>query len=414
MIGERQEGGGGVESVVTVSVGWLIDGSGGKIRENILLRIRGGRIQRIDRADIDHTERTPRIDLSDCTVLPGLIDAHLHLFMSGTPDRKIREMQLDAPYREIRPVIQSHIRQLLSAGVAAVRDGGDRNAHALRYKKELQRPGAPLQIKAAGQAWHGRNRYGRLIGRAPGETISLDRAVAQDLDPIDHVKIVNSGLNSLLCFGRQTPPQFPADEMRCAVEAAGLKRLPVMVHANGIRAVAESIEAGCRSIEHGFFMGKENLKKMAERNIFWVPTAFTMKAYARYFEGTDTDVPRRNLEHQMEQMAAGRALGVSMAVGTDSGSIGVHHGISMAEEIEIFLKAGFSITEAVRCATANGADLLGLEDMGRIRPGAKASFLAVKGPPSGLPESLRRIHGLWIDGCPHNPDPQITQIPQIP
>ncbi|RJQ62181.1 MAG: hypothetical protein C4530_05230, partial [Desulfobacteraceae bacterium] len=74
----------------------------------------------------------------------------------------------------------------------------------------------------------------------------------------------------------------------------------------------------------------------------------------------------------------------------------------------------FSIAEAVRCATANGADLLGLKDMGRIKPGAKATFLAVKGPPSGLPESLRRTHMLWIDGCPYDPDPQITQIPPIP
>lgn len=395
------------DGAVTVSAGWLIDGSGGAIREKVLLQIAGGRIERIDgigrigSAGADQAGGALKVDLSGCTVMPGLIDAHLHLFMSGSPDRKIREKQLDASYDEIHPVIEGHIRKLLSAGVGAVRDGGDRHSHALRYKKERLKSGAPLRVKTAGRAWHGLNRYGRLIGRSPAEGISLDQEVARESDPIDHVKIVNSGLNSLICFGRQTPPQFSADEMRCAVKAAGSRELPVMVHANGVRPVAESIEAGCRSIEHGFFMGKENLEKLAERSVFWIPTAFTMKAYAQYFEENGTDTPRRNLDHQLEQMAAGRALGVLMAVGTDSGSIGVHHGSSMCEEIKMFIEAGFSIEETIRCATANGADLLGLKDMGRIRPGAKATFLAVRGGPSRLPETLQRIHMLWIDGLPY-------------
>ena len=353
----------------------------------------------------DESTDAEKIDLSDCTVLPGLIDSHVHLFMSGTADRKIRDEQLDADFHKIEPVIANHIKQLLKYGVVAVRDGGDKNGHTLRFKQQcLDSLGAPMQIKAAGRAWHSPNRYGRLIGRIPKHG-GLSDDISKETAPIDHVKIVNSGLNSLLCFGRQTAPQFSLEEMQNAVKAAGNRGLGVMVHANGQIPVQIAVDSGCRSIEHGFFMGEENLKKMADNRIFWIPTAFTMKAYAQHFAPThpDMDVPRRNLDHQIEQMALARKLEVPMAVGTDSGSLGVHHGGSMIEEFRLFLAAGFPIQETVQCATSNSAKLLGLKDAGWIGPGAVATFVAVKGDPAGLPESLKEIEMLWIRGRPYTP-----------
>ena len=221
---------------------------------------------------------------------------------------------------------------------------------------------------------------------------------------IDHIKIVNSGLNSLNEFGRETPPQFEPKELQQAVRAAQSKQLRVMVHANGKLPVRFALEAGCHSIEHGFFMGRENLKKMAEKNITWVPTAVTMKAYDKILKtkGQDAGVVRKNLEHQLEQLCQARQLHVSVALGTDSGSPGVHHGQAVGEEMQLLMEAGYSIQEAVRCATSNGAELLGLKNSGRISAGRTANFIAARGDPSKLPGSLDNLHAVLINGIPQS------------
>lgn len=390
-----------------IHAGWLIDGTGGAIRKDVVLHFAGGNFVSVHPATepASGARDTEIMDFSDCTVLPGLIDSHVHLFMSGTVDRKIRDEQLEAGYHKIEPVIARHVNQLLQCGVVAVRDGGDKNGHTLRFKQQcLDRLAVPMRIKAAGRAWHRSNRYGRLIGRIP-EHGGLSDDISKETAPIDHVKVVNSGLNSLLCFGRQTAPQFSLEEMQNAVDAANVRGWGMMVHANGQIPVQIAVDSGCRSIEHGFFMGEDNLKRMADNRTFWVPTAFTMKAYADYFKSDDTctDVPQRNLDDQLEQIARAEKLGVPLAVGTDAGSLGVHHGSGIVEEIKLLVTAGCSIPAAIRSATAAGADLLGIHNLGRITPGAEATFLAVKQNPAHLPESLNNIEMLWIKGRPYPP-----------
>jgi imidazolonepropionase-like amidohydrolase len=227
-----------------------------------------------------------------------------------------------------------------------------------------------------------------------------------DSEVKDHVKIVNSGLNSLIRFGRQTPPQFDSEELKDAVQASNRNGWPVMVHANGEMPVGIAINAGCQSIEHGFFMGKENLKKLAEKQIFWTPTTFTMQAFSDHFNSKDssTDVPKKNIDHQLEQMAMAREFGIPIAVGTDAGSLGVHHGSSMVEELKLLMEAGFSVEEAICCATGNGAKLLSLKNLGRLGPGNAATFILVPGPPSDLPESLHSIQIFFINSKSYSAD----------
>jgi imidazolonepropionase-like amidohydrolase len=390
-----------MEDSIHIRAGWLIDGSGQKALSDQLISIKNGRIQSIGKWNETHLPEEGLIDYSECTILPGLIDSHVHLFMSGTEDRKIREDQLDAPYEKIKPVIIEHIKGLLRYGVVAVRDGGDRHAHTLRFKNEsLNKDRFPLCIHTAGRAWHKPSRYGRLIGRTPAANETLKDAIKADTEEKDHLKIVNSGLNSLIRFGRQTSPQFDLEELKDAIQASSHKGWPVMVHANGEMPVSIAISAGCQSIEHGFFMGKENLKKLAEKQIFWIPTAYTMQAFSDHFNSGDSsiDVPKKNIEHQLEQMAMARKFGVPIALGTDAGSLGVHHGSSMIEELKLLMEAGFSVEEAICCATGNGAELLSLKDLGRLGPGKAAIFILVPGLPSNLPESLRSIQQIYING----------------
>jgi imidazolonepropionase-like amidohydrolase len=388
--------------------GWLIDGSGAPIQKSVRILEIKGRIAEIQK-DTDPNKTISRsdcrsaedLDLSDCTVLPGLIDSHAHLAFSGTVDPIGRLGQLKAPYSEAKGVICRHIRQHLSVGILAIRDGGDAFGHALRYKNsELRKQISPVQVMVAGRAWHKVNRYGKIIGRAIRPPKTLRGAIANEKSKNDHVKVVNSGVNSLSEFGKETLPQFGRDELKAAVWAAERRNLNVMVHANGRTPVRIALEAGCRSIEHGFFMGTDNLKAMADRKIYWVPTAATMKAYCSYLShvGNDAAVARKNLDHQLAQLSAARELEVPVAIGTDAGSPGVDHGKAFIEEMALFLKAGYSIEQTVRCGTYNGATLLNITEMGLLAPGMPATFIAVSGSPAGLPGSLKRLKGVYLNG----------------
>lgn len=382
----------------------MIDGSGGPVREKVIIRVVDGRIGGIEPYRGDDRPVGPALaDFSYCTVLPPLVDSHVHLFMSGTTDMAVRERQLVASYDELRPVIRQHLHYLFSHGVLAARDGGDSGGAALRYKSDEDTPDE-MVLKVAGRAWRREGRYGSLIGRGPKKNESLVEAYRQDTEGGDHVKLVNSGLNSLKLFGKETLPQFTQQEISDLVQAAADDGRKVMVHANGPEPVRLAVEGGCHSIEHGFFMGDENLQRMADRGTFWVPTLFTMKAYGanlNYIKAdADKKVIEKNLYHQLEQLAKARELGVKVALGTDAGSLGVLHGESLVEEMKLFKKAGYSLSETVQCATSRGAELLGLEDFGRLAKGSRATFLISRGSPAQLPRKLSYLEGIYVDGHP--------------
>ena len=384
---------------LTVSAGWLIDGTGSPLARDIQLDISDGRIVSISDRDDGQVKCRETMDLSHCTIIPGLIDCHVHLSMSGNEDRSFRDSQLNNSYDDIRRVIAGHLMEHYGYGVVALRDGGDHKRHALRYRDEYLMKGREgVVIKAAGRAWHAQGRYGSLIGRSPLYGLDLAQSISLIKDIPDHIKIINSGLNSLSEFGKETPAQFDPGQLGRAVKEGKKLGLKTMVHANGQQAVKIAIDAGCHSIEHGFFMGDENLGVMAEKGCIWVPTAITMEAYSLIFRpGTpEYDIAKRNLDSQLKQISMAIQYGVNIAVGTDSGSPGVHHGKAVHEEIRLFMSAGYTIEGAVRCASFEGAKLLGLEETaGLLTPGMPAVFIAVRGGPESLPDSLGNIEAVF-------------------
>ena len=402
-----------------IRVGSLIDGYGGPVRKNQVIVVESGCITDIyddpaaDKLVVEHTT-----DLSHCVVLPILIDSHVHLCMSGSIDQEFREKQLEATYEELIPTIEEHLRHHFSHGVLAVRDGGDRAACVLRYLEEHHDPSTlPVAVTSPGRAYHRRGRYGSLIGVCPEDDESLLQAFLRLSQSTKLIKVVNSGLNSMTSFAQQTEPQFSGQQLKELVSEARSRGCTVMVHANGEAPVRAAIEAGCHCIEHGYFMGRENLELMADKGVFWVPTIYTMKAFAlnaaHYRAAIDVKVAERNLAHQLEQLALARELGVQVALGTDSGSIGVLHGESMAEEMKLFMRAGYSLTETIGCATRHGARLLGTKDFGTIEPGRPASFLATRGTPSQLPRKLTYLETIFLNGRPsqaYRRDPDYTTL----
>lgn len=389
-----------------IRAGWLIDGSGGAIRKDMLLTVTSGKIAGIEPFNpADAPDARLLTDLSFASILPPLIDCHLHLAMSGSMSPSVREHQLVAGCDELLPVIARHLNLLFSHGVLAVRDGGDRDGCVRGYLQNRLSRTVPVQVQTPGPAWHRAGRYGKLIGRSPAESESLAEAYNRENPVCDYVKLVNSGLNSLQEFGRETSPQFSAAEIRLLVAAAERQGRKVMVHANGRRPVQAALEAGCHSIEHGFFMGRDNLARMAEQQSVWVPTACTMKAYAEILEYdrdfAGAEVARKNLTHQLEQLEMARELGVTVALGTDAGSPGVLHGESVFEEMKLLAKAGFSLAEIVRCATSAAARLMGLdESMGLLAKGRSADFIVARGTPAQLPRKLSYLEGIYLGGNP--------------
>jgi imidazolonepropionase-like amidohydrolase len=384
-----------------IVAGWLADGSGRPLARRQLVAIHAGRIRCIRQATEADLAAPGIIDWSGGLVIPGLVDSHVHLFMSGTPDPATRQWQLAASFEGLKPVMDRHVRQHLAAGVVAVRDGGDYGGYALHYRDTVLRKGTqPFVLRTAGRAWRMPGRYGRLIGRAAPQGQTAADAIRYHCEAIDHVKLVNSGLNSLKIYGRTTPPQFAPGHLARAVGAAAARRWPVMVHANGQRPVGDAVAAGARSIEHGFFMGADNLARLAAQRVTWVPTAVTMQGYHRHSEigSIAYEISRRNLDHQLEQIRQARALGVDVAAGTDAGSLGVHHGRALKAEIVLIMQAGYSLAEAVRCATANGARLLGLPDLGELTAGRRATFVALAGGPEDFPDNLEKPAAVFVAG----------------
>lgn len=402
-----------------IKAGWLIDGSGGPIRKDQIISIKAGCIADIRDTNPENDTSSNLTDLSRHVILPALIDSHVHLCMSGSVDHRLREKQLVADYDELEPVIAEHLRHHFSHGILAVRDGGDRLGFVLRYLRDHQdsAPG-PVLVHTPGIAYHSEGRYGSLIGAYPAENESLLQAFNRLNQKTKLVKLVNSGLNSLTHVGVQTDPQFTAEQLRELISQAKEKGCSVMVHANGELPVKMAIEAGCDSIEHGFFMGRENVELMADKGIFWVPTTITMKAFADsaefYSKNIDSEVVEKNLALQLEQLAYAKECGVNIALGTDSGSIGVLHGESLVEEMKLFMKAGFSLSRAINCATECGAKLLGIDDrLGMISKGKPANFLVARGTPAQLPRKLTYLEAIYLDGEPsplYRRDPDYTNL----
>ena len=190
--------------------------------------------------------------------------------------------------------------------------------------------------------------------------------------------------------------------------------------ANGEQRVTEALEAGCDAIEQGYGMGEVNLRKMSERGILWIPSVnrakngldssgsggevscrFSMRYVAPGKADPDAEgFWKRMLTGQLAQLRQARKLGVNTAVGTGAGSIGILHGESVVEEMKLFIKAGYSIAETIRCASENGARFFGMPNLGTLAVGRKAMFLIARGTVQQLPRKLAYLENIYVDGAP--------------
>ncbi len=344
----------------------------GRIVGHGWLYVEHGLISSLGEGTPPPAEGAARLDLRGLALVPGLVDAHVHLDMDPGDG-------LDPAGRAAR---------IADAGIAAVRDGGDRLSRVLKAKPSIS---PKLFLAASGPALHAPGRYGKWIGRAVGDRAEMTSAVAElTAAGVDQIKVMASGLVSLDEFGCYTGPQFELEDLKHLVLEAGRHGLGVMAHANGPEAVSLCAAAGVASVEHGYFMGREALQRLADAGTAWTPTIQCLDSLA---QREDPDSPRREvirriLADQVEQLALARQLGVGTAIGTDLGTPGLCAGPALRREMPWYLKAGFTGEELLASATALGADLLNAGGcLGRLLPG-RIAFVAAYPAEESLEEVL--------------------------
>lgn len=372
-----------METLVLVGAS-LIDGSGAEPVRGRAVVVEGDRITQV--VDDARAPRGQRIDLSGCTLLPGLINCHVHLCFGAEAD-PVRVMR-DEPYALTALKVLRRAQETVEAGVTTVRDLGGRDYAEFAVRRAVAEglfPGP--RILGAGRPVCMTGGHGNAIGREADGPDDARKAVREQLKAgADVIKLIATG-------GVMTPgvepgsPQLTLEEMRAAIEEATKAGRRTAAHAQGSTGIADAIKAGITTIEHGIFLTDEIVAAMKRKGVFLVATLAAPAAISA--GGLAAGIPdymvRKSDAVVTAHVASFRRAheaGARIAAGADSGTPLNPHG-SLLPELELMVKYGMTPLEAIRSATSVAAEALGLGgETGRVAEGHAADLLAVTGDPA--------------------------------
>ncbi len=342
------------------------------------------------------------IDLGDSTLLPGLIDAHVHLFLHpGAED--LQTIQESVPQRTIAAVVAA--RDDLMAGFTAERDMGTEGAgsadSAVRNAIDLGAiPGPRLRI--SGNAVDILGGHEDAIRYNPEQHIFSNATYANNAaglvnvirqqfkEGADFIKIYETGLDSVGEGHLSTPYQYTEAELRTAVQEASRVGKRVAVHATGEPGTLYAARAGVVSIDHAYQLSDETMRLMRERQIFAVPT-FTIAEYFAQHAASSAQAQQEQwiIDLHVQEFQRQLVAGVPIAVGSDVGPF--PHG-TQAREFLLMVKYGMTPLAVLQADLLNGAKLLGWQDqIGALKPGYWADVIAVPGDPLTDISVLQRV-----------------------
>jgi imidazolonepropionase-like amidohydrolase len=369
----------------------LLDIKTGRIIKPGEILVQGERIVEVGSA-VKRPAGAEVLDLGDRTLLPGLIDAHIHLFLHpGAED--LQTVQESVPQRTITATLAA--RDDLMAGFTAERDMGTEGAGsadtAVRDAiNEGRIPGPRLRI--SGNAINILGGHEDAIGYNPEQHVlpnanyanSADELVAvmrqQFKEGADFIKIYETGADSIRDGKLTTPYQYTEQQMEAAVKEAARVGRRVAVHATGEPGTLFAAQAGVASIDHADQLSDETIRLMKEKQIFAVPT-FTIFEYFAEHAATLEQGARmqKMLDVKAQEFKKQVAAGVPMAVGSDVGPF--PHG-TQAREFVLMVKYGMSPLAVLQADLMNGAKLLGWDgQIGALEAGYLADVIAVPGDP---------------------------------
>jgi imidazolonepropionase-like amidohydrolase len=381
-----------------IVAGRFIDGSGADVRKNVFLAVKDSIITAIGSAvDLPHDDGVVIDDFSHCVILPALVDCSVSLTRSPSVDWQVRLAAEEAELAEKAAMVERHISYCHAYGVLGMAVNDDLSGLVERDSQGMA-PGSIINISTSGGLC--RSRQDWATGNSAGA---------------DFFKLCYS---SNIEDEEAPYPRLDQEELGRILQHRGGRKAVIV--ANGRQQVAEALAAGCDAIEQGYAMGEDNLRKMAEKDVLWIPSVLRAKnsvdgagssgdvccRFSQRYVAPGKPNPgaeafwKKKLAEQLTQLHLARELGVKTAVGTGAGSVGILHGESMGEEMKLFIKAGYSLAETIRCASENGAGFFGMEKLGALTVGRKATFLITRGTVQQLPRKLSYLEGIYVDGAP--------------
>jgi imidazolonepropionase-like amidohydrolase len=344
------------------------------------VRVEDDRIVEVSSSE-PHAHNAERFDMPQATLLPGLIDCHVHFAMSGGPDwlAEVQEAYATSCWRAA-----IHARNTLRAGFTTVRTLGGRPGAdpALRDAQAVGLVEGP-RIVATNLAICMTGGHASWIGREADGPDDVRKAVREQLKAgADCIKFIATG-------GVMTPgvqpgsQQLEEDELRAGIEEAHKAGRTTAAHAHGPEGIKAAVLAGIDSIEHGSFMTDEIIALMKERGTFFAATLCSAQGFVDAPPGSVADwamAKARQVRVALDDsFRRAYSAGVRLVLGTDAGTPFNRHGEN-ARELALMVKLGVDPLDALRAGTRNGAELLGrLDSVGSIEIGKAADLVLVQG-----------------------------------
>ncbi|WJG11354.1 amidohydrolase family protein [Aliiglaciecola sp. LCG003] len=405
-----------VQAATYIHAGTLISAASDKVQNNVTVIVEDNSIRSIQSGFIAVGPNDTLIDLSDYTLMPGLMDMHTHLtFEHSGPASYMERFVLNEADFTIQAV--GFAEKTLQAGFTTVRNLGDAYNETVALRNAINKGmidgprvfTAAKAIATTGGHADPTNGQAKVITTDPGPIEGVVNGVAEARkavrqrykDGADLIKITaTGGVLSVAKSGQN--PQFMQDELQAIVETAKDYGMTIAVHAHGKEGMRRAIVAGVTSIEHGTYMDKEIFKLMKENGTYYVPTimAGNWVAEKAKIDGFFPDVVRPKAAEIgpkiMNTFSAAYKSGVNIAFGTDSG-VSAHGDNGL--EFVLMVEGGMKPIEAIRSATYHGAVLLNeLDRLGTIEQGKLADMVAVKGDPLTNIAEMQDIDFVMKDG----------------
>ena len=369
----------------------LLDVQSGRMISPGEILVEGERIAEVG-STVSHPQNAQMLDLGNTTLLPGLIDAHVHLFLHpGAED--LQTVQESVPERTINALLAA--RDDLMAGFTAERDMGTEGAgsadSAVRDAINAGKvPGPRLRI--SGNAINILGGHEDAMGYNPEQHVLPNATYANNVDELiavireqlkegaDFIKIYETGKDSIHDGKFSTVYQYTEAQLAAAVEEAARQGKRVAVHATGEPGTLYAARAGVASIDHAYQLSDETVRLMREKQIFAVPTFTVFEYFADHAATPEAAAREREmLEFHVQEFRRQLSVGVPMAVGSDVGPF--PHG-TQARELVSMVKYGMTPIAALQADLINGAKLLGWDgEIGQLRKGYFADVVAVPGDP---------------------------------
>jgi imidazolonepropionase-like amidohydrolase len=391
--------------VRAVRCGALIEPENGQVQRNVLVVIQGERIQEV-RPNAAPPADAQVTDLSDHTCLPGLIDTHTHTLLQGDITAEDYDAQLLKESTAYRAILGTRsVKRALDYGFTTIRDletegAGYADADLKKAINNGVIPGPRMKVATRamdvtgayplqGYSWEIQVPHGVQLVDGPDDA---RKAVREQISHgADWIKVYSDRSYFVRPDGvLDDIPTFTLDELRAIVDEAHRERHKVASHAMALNGVHDSVEAGVDSIEHGNYIADADLKTMAQRGIYYIPTFFVGEYVAQGRANAGAPVWLQMIKIHADTFRRALKAGVKIAFGTDVG--GFDWSIDPAVEFPLMVKYGMTPAQALRAATTSAAELLDMQnDVGSVAPGKYADIVAVKGDPLADISLLQKI-----------------------